>query len=388
MCIACLLGGLVIRYDERALFKEYFMKFSKTLLAGLLIAQTVLLVGHWLLYSMLLYFFPQLIPYKILLWCILTIFAMSFTFFSMVSFRYQGPIVRAGYIGSAIWMLVWFYSSLAAVATLVISLFAPVNVAFVGVLTLFVAFIMCIYGIINARIIRVTRTQVKLENLPDFWKGKKAVVVSDIHLGHVLRYGFAGNVIAKVNQLKPDIVFIPGDFFDGVKTNFHDLANLFAGILSPHGIFYVTGNHELIAGVDVCKTALKTAGIKVLEDEIKTVEGLQIAGIEYAEETEESLRSKIAKLGLQKDVPSILLRHVPNLVHVSAEAGVSLQFSGHTHLGQVWPGSLITRRIFKGFDYGLKQLGNLQVFTSSGVGTWGPPVRVFTKAEIVEVTFI
>lgn len=363
------------------------MKFSKSLLFSLITAQTLLLIGHWLLYSMLLYFFPVLIPYKMILWVTLTALGISFTFFSMVSFTYQGPIVRSGYIGSAIWMLVWFYSSLAAVATLIISLFFPVNVAFVGVLTLMVAFVMCIYGIINARIIRVTKVSVSLPNLPASWKGKKAVMVSDIHLGHVLRYGFAGNVIAKVNQLKPDIVFIPGDFFDGVKTNFHDLANLFAGIAAPYGIYYVTGNHELIAGVNVCKKAIKAAGIHVLEDEVRNVDGLQIAGIEYSQEPPAVLKAKLAKMNIESNAPSILLKHVPNYIDEAAEAGISLQLSGHTHLGQVWPGRFFTRRVFKGFDYGLKRLGNLQVFTSSGVGTWGPPLRVFTKAEIVEIIF-
>jgi len=363
------------------------MKFSKSLLFYLITAQVFLLIGHWLLYSLLLFFFPILLPYKMILWVTLTALGMSFTFFSMVSFTYQGPIVRSGYFGSAVWMLVWFYSSLAAVSTLVISLFFPVNVAFVGVLTLIIAFIMCIYGIINARIIRVTKISVKLPNLPAFWKGKTAVMISDIHLGHVLRYGFAGNVIAKVNQLKPGIVFIPGDFFDGVKTNFHDLANLFAGIAAPHGIYYVTGNHELIAGVEICKEGIKKAGLYVLEDEVVDVEGLQVAGIEYSQEAPSVLKAKLESMNIDRNAPSILLKHVPNYIEVAEDAGISLQLSGHTHLGQVWPGRFVTRRVFKGFDYGLKRLGNLQVFTSSGVGTWGPPLRVFTKAEIVEITF-
>jgi hypothetical protein len=83
----------------------------------------------------------------------------------------------------------------------------------------------------------------------------------------------------------------------------------------------------------------------------------------------------------------ILLNHVPHRLPIAEQAGVSLQLSGHTHGGQVFPFSWITRRAFGKFTYGLQHFGGMQVYTSSGAGSWGPPMRVGTHSEIVLLTF-
>src|SRR5260370_42555984 len=85
--------------------------------------------------------------------------------------------------------------------------------------------------------------------------------------------------------------------------------------------------------------------------------------------------------------PSILLAHEPSNPGIAEEAGISLQLSGHTHGGQIWPWSWIAALVHGRFNYGLNRLGALQVFTSSGVGTWGMPMRVGTKSEIVLLRF-
>jgi len=85
--------------------------------------------------------------------------------------------------------------------------------------------------------------------------------------------------------------------------------------------------------------------------------------------------------------PSILLKHAPLNLRVAREQGISLQLSGHTHQGQVLLFRLITSKVYQGYDYGLKWFGDLLVYTSSGAGTWGPPMRIDTKPEIVVITF-
>jgi hypothetical protein len=96
---------------------------------------------------------------------------------------------------------------------------------------------------------------------------------------------------------------------------------------------------------------------------------------------------RLAKIGIDVNRPSVLLKHIPDHLSAVEKAGVSLQLSGHTHLAQVWPLMYITRKVFKGYDYGLKKIGKMQIYTSCGVGTWGPPLRVFTKSEIVKIIF-
>jgi len=94
----------------------------------------------------------------------------------------------------------------------------------------------------------------------------------------------------------------------------------------------------------------------------------------------------MAAMNLDRNKPSVLLKHAPSDVDVAWEAGVSLMLCGHTHHAQVFPLRFIARMIFRGFDYGLKQSGKMRVYTSSGAGTWGPPFRVGTHSEIALFT--
>jgi predicted MPP superfamily phosphohydrolase len=95
----------------------------------------------------------------------------------------------------------------------------------------------------------------------------------------------------------------------------------------------------------------------------------------------------LQNLQIDRTLPSILLKHVPSHLDVARKNGITLQLSGHTHRAQMFPFNLFTYLIYRGFDYGLHALGSMQVYTSSGVGTWGPPLRVGTRSEIVEILF-
>jgi predicted MPP superfamily phosphohydrolase len=244
-----------------------------------------------------------------------------------------------------------------------------------------------LYGIINARITRLTKIKVSLPELPDFWKGKTAIMFSDTHLGHVLRKGFAQKIVKMINKESPEIVFIPGDFFDSVHTDFQSLADEFKKVTAPSGIYFCSGNHELYVNYRACEQALKNAGVQILENQMVEVKGLQIAGVAYKHDIMPDLPENLQKMNIDKNKPSILLKHVPSQIKEVSDAGFNLVLGGHSHHGQIWPGRHVTKKVFKGFDYGLKLFNNLVVYTSSGAGTWGPPMRTFTKAEIVKITF-
>jgi predicted MPP superfamily phosphohydrolase len=363
------------------------MKLPKNFLYFLILTQGILVLGHWALYAALVFFFPFFAMHAGTLLIILLLFSFSFLAFSILDFSSENILFRVGYIFAGIWIPTWFYLLLAALASVIVSAIVPEYEKIAAQILFSFALLLSLYGIINARVTRVITLPIRLPGLPDAWKGKTAVLVTDMHLGHVLRYGFAGKVIEKINKLNPEIVFISGDFFDGVKTNFTDLAHLFKSLNSNRGTYFVTGNHEEFAGYRVCEEAIANAGIYVLENKTVDLDGLQIAGLAYGVETDESVRKTLGSMNIDKSKPSVLLKHVPNHMEAAAEAGVSLMLSGHSHQGQVWPGRWITKKVWKGFDYGLKHFKNLQVYTSSGVGTWGPPMRVFTKSEIVKIIF-
>lgn len=363
---------------------------KKVILIYVAITEAILICAHLVIYEAFLFFFPELRAVQGLLLGILLFLAVSFNLSWYFDFKSGNKFSRWFYIISACWMPMWTYILFALALTSIIYLtlpLLPISPVALGLILL--AILINIYGIINARIIRVKKIKIKLENLPEFWKNKTAIMLSDTHLGHVLRAPTAKKIVTKINSLKPEIVFISGDLFDGPALDFNSLASPFNKIDVTFGTYFCTGNHELYAGLQNCLPAINAAGIKILENEKVEIEGLQIAGLTYTEDKNiNNIQQILSEMNINKQKPSILLKHVPSQIPLSEQAGFSLQLSGHTHKVQVWPLSLIAKKIFKGFDYGLKKLGRLQVYTSSGVGTWGPPVRIFTPSEIVQITFV
>jgi predicted MPP superfamily phosphohydrolase len=88
--------------------------------------------------------------------------------------------------------------------------------------------------------------------------------------------------------------------------------------------------------------------------------------------------------GVDKKLPIILLDHQPYNLSEAEKNGVDLQLSGHTHKGQISPGNLITKKVYE-VDWGYEKKGNFNIYVSSGVGTWGPPIRTGSHSEIVDI---
>jgi hypothetical protein len=241
---------------------------------------------------------------------------------------------------------------------------------------------------LNARWIRVRRITVSLDNLPDEWHGRKALLMSDLHLGNINGTGFSRRLVALANRLRPDIVFLPGDLFDGTKADLDLLVAPFKDLTAPLGTYFSTGNHEEFTDPAHYIEAVSRAGIRVLNSERVTVDGLHILGIAYGDSTYPMrARATLETLSPGSGQASILLSHAPIRLPVVDQAGISLQLSGHTHGGQLFPYTFFTRRIFGRFTHGLHNFGALQVYTSTGAGTWGPPMRVGTQPEIVLLEF-
>jgi len=243
-------------------------------------------------------------------------------------------------------------------------------------------------ALVNAALLRVTEISVSLPGLPDSWKGRTAVLVSDLHLGPVRGFCFAQRVVRLVSRLKPDIVFLTGDFYDGTAVDEVGMANAWKQF-SPHlGIYYVTGNHEEFSDRTKFLNAIEGAGMRVLRNEKVVLDGLQIAGVLYGEGYQrEAFRQALQKMNLDHARPAILLSHVPQYYDLAEEAGVSLKLSGHTHNGQVIPWNWVARRVHGKFVYGLKKFKRMLIYTTSGAGTWGPPMRLGTRAEVVLIKF-
>jgi predicted MPP superfamily phosphohydrolase len=211
--------------------------------------------------------------------------------------------------------------------------------------------------------------------------------MSDLHLGPINGVRFCRRLVAKAQSFQPDVVFLPGDRFDGTKGDLDKLVAPLKKLTPPLGIYFSTGNHEEFTDPTHYIEAITRAGIHVLDNELVTVDGVQVAGVFY-HTSSSPLRMKTAleAMRLDRERPSILLNHAPARLPTVEQAGFNLQLSGHTHGGQFLPFTWITNSIYGRFTKGLHRFGALQVYTSTGAGTWGPPLRVGTLPEIVFIT--
>jgi predicted MPP superfamily phosphohydrolase len=358
------------------------------------IIQAILFLGHFFIYETWRQFAPASAAGVILgLRIPLAILSVSFVSASLLSFRYYNFFVRTFYTLAAVWTGFLNFLFLAACACWIVYPVVRVSHLPIGrpaiAGTLFsLAILTSVWGLINASWVRLIRISVALPNLPDAWRGRVAALVTDTHLGHVRGRHFMSRIVARLARFQPDIIFIGGDLYDGTKVDLDRVIEPWKEISSRFSIYFVTGNHEEFGDPSRYCEAIERAGIRVLKSDKVIVDGLQILGVQYGHSVDpNSFRSVLEKAELDRNRASVLISHVPSHLNIPEECGVSLQLSGHTHGGQVFPFSWFTWRIFGEYTYGLKRFGEMLVYTSFGAGTWGPPLRVGTHAEIVLITF-
>jgi hypothetical protein len=366
------------------------------ILTFVIIMQSMLFLGHWFLYETWIRFWgmPQNDPHGLLaLQIIMTALSVSFVTASLLAFRYAHVLVRVYYTCAAVWLGMLTYFFFAACAAWIAAGASGIAGLHwqrrqVAIVLFGLALVASLYGIVNAAWTRVTRITVRLANLPEAWRGRVAALVSDLHLGHVRNYSFVQRIVRMLAHLQPDIVFIDGDLFDGTKADIDRLAQPWSQLHVPLGTCFVTGNHEEFFDRGKYLDALKRVGIRILSNEMITLDGLQIVGMHYRESANPQLfRSILKQADLDPRRASILLTHAPDRPAIAEEEGISLQLSGHTHGGQFLPYTWIASRAYGRLVHGLNRLGKMWVFTTWGAGTWGPPLRIATKPEIVLIRF-
>src|ERR1700680_2783792 len=358
------------------------------------IIQAILFLVHIAIYATWTFFwgapdFARAVQLRIAL----AILSVSFVAASLLAHQYFNLLVRAIYTIASVWLGLLSFFFLAACACWIVygvPLLFGVHVEkqALAAVCFGLGLLAGIAAIVNAAWTRVVRVTVKLPNLPAAWRGRTAGLVSDLHLGHVRNTGFLRRIVRKLSRLRPDVLFIAGDLYDGTAVDLARLAKPWAEFSAPLGAYFITGNHEQFTTPKKYLDAVRQSGIRVLENEKIVLDGLQIVGVHYHDSTNvERFASILRQVALDRNVASILLVHNPNRLPVAAEAGVSLQLSGHTHRGQFFPFSAIVSRIYGKYAYGLNRFGDLQVYTSCGVGTWGPPMRLGSNPEIVLIQF-
>jgi predicted MPP superfamily phosphohydrolase len=321
---------------------------------------------------------------------VLGILGISMIASLILGMRYYNVFTRTYSLFSMTWMGFFGYFFLASVLYILEFSYIGDPSRFFALILFILVIITGVYGIFHAKKLVIKEISVELPKLPEIWRKRKAVWISDLHVGQINAEKYVARVIEKLKNISPDILFIGGDLFDSpTAKKTLEFILPFRELSVPLGIYFITGNHEGYGDNHLLLQKIKEAGIRILHDEKLILDNLQIIGVDFiSTEKEPDFRKVLAILAINKNMPLILLKHEPRYITAAVEAGVSFQISGHTHQGQQWPFEYLTRLIYERFAYGLRQLGDMQVYTSSGTGTWGPPMRIGTDNEIVVFTFI
>jgi uncharacterized protein len=236
----------------------------------------------------------------------------------------------------------------------------------------------------------ITYHRIRLEVLPDAFRGFRIIQLSDIHHGVFLPGEILRHVVETVNELKPDLVAVTGDFVTYSRAYIDPVSEILASVKANHGVFAVLGNHDFRVGAEEISQSLERSGIEVLRNTHTRLrrrgQSLYLAGIDdwnYRPDLPRAIR------GIPSDASTILLSHNPAIIRAAAKENIGLVLSGHTHGGQVnlpFLGTIWGRTPEKlRFKVGWARLGRTQIYVSRGIGTIVLPLRFRCPAEIPQL---
>ena len=350
----------------------------------------MLVSGHaGLWYSLIHFFGITSVMVKQILAIVLGVLSFSFIIGILLVHWHETVFTSKLYLFSGVWLGSSWYIALATGTTWLFywlgkwtSTEMPLGIIASILMALAIAY--SIYGIANAWSPKIISRDIQLNNLPAEWQNKKIVHLSDIHLGTIHTKKYMQRIVKKTNELNPDLVVITGDLFDGAGQRFNHRAEPINDIDAPLGVYIITGNHETYISLENSLKAVSETKAQMLRDELVEIDGVQIVGIDYPMYGEEHDIEDILNK-IDKNKPSIVLYHEPKegIWRQVKEAGGDLFLSGHTHKGQMWPFSNITKMMYGDQHHGLSKVDDMYINTSAGVGTWGPAMRTGSSSEII-----
>lgn len=235
----------------------------------------------------------------------------------------------------------------------------------------------------------VVRHQVALPGLPAALDGMRLVALSDLHLGNQFRADWLARRIDQVEALRPDMIVLLGDIFEGHGDMDGGLEDQLGRLRAPLGVYAVTGNHEFYGDASAAIAMSERNGVVWLRDRhLEIRPGLVLVGIEdltVRRQRGDWRDHMTLLLAGRPEGATLLLSHSPLQVETAARNGVGLMLSGHTHGGQIWPWSHVTRRIYPYF-IGRYAIGDMTLIIGRGAGLWGPRMRLWHPGEILAVT--
>lgn len=226
---------------------------------------------------------------------------------------------------------------------------------------------------------------------PDF-DGVRIVFLSDIHFSRTFPIDQLRGLFEMTNSLSPDLILMGGDYVTkdpGLIEPFYEEAKVLS---APLGVYGVLGNHDRWTDAELSEKEMRQAGITLLDNYALWVykgdSRIRVGGVEDLNTGNQDIEPMLE--GTQKNDLMILVTHHPDYAELLPEDRIDLMFCGHTHGGQVsflgkwvppWPGAAKLKYLT-----GVIKEGSTTVIVSNGIGTVGPPIRIFAAPQIWEVT--
>ncbi len=239
------------------------------------------------------------------------------------------------------------------------------------------------YNVVNPRVqtydIQVPKRHTNLEKL-------KVVAAADFHLSNITGPHFLENIVEKINSLNPDLVIIAGDITIE-RSSVIDWKNYdadFRKIKSRYGVYTIIGNHELQYNPKKTLHFIERSNMRLLQDSVVNIDDrFYILGRNDNSYKQRKSLEELMK-NIKDDLPVIMIEHRISEMEEVEDKKIDLHISGHTHAGQLFPANLLMELIYR-INWGYKKCQGTHFFVTSGVGTWGPPVRVGSFSEIMEI---
>lgn len=351
------------------------------------------MVGYFQLNKKILFLSPYFLFFygllNLITWYCFTLLSDNllwrFFSFSAVAFLFILPVITTKYknyflcvIGYC-WMgFVIYFLSFMAGLILINILFSIISLKLLTIVSILSATLLTIFSFFNKDNIEVKNIEIETKKLQPYANKFKLVQLSDIHWGLFIRDKELAKICRLTNELEPDVILLTGDIIDFHgelnDTLMNHLKQLRAKVLK----IMVLGNHELVFNKNELVNFFKKADIVLLNNEtIQFDESFNITGVEYGIKDQNLLLKQN-----NENKYSILISHVP-ITSSEIIKSFDLQIAGHTHAGQFFPITILTKLIFK-YNYGVYKLNSGQTtYVSSGTGTWLPPLRFLTRPEVV-----
>lgn len=244
-------------------------------------------------------------------------------------------------------------------------------------------------GFINKFFIRYTNYSIITEKNVNL----RIAFISDLHLGAAWSSArLLRKIVNTINDSGADLILLGGDIIEAKLDlqNSQKYAEIISSLRAKFGVYAILGNHEYYIG-DIGKIVdflEKDCAVRVLLDEFLRIDqNLILIGREDGGHNRVAIRNSIDKIiGTSKNKNDFLLMldHNPKYFNEAVSRGIDLQLSGHTHNGQLFPFNLLVKFFYEK-PYGKLKKQNSTLLVSSGVGTWGPPVKLFSKPEVLVV---